>query len=344
MLTLVEVLNEKGWETVISWGDESVTEKAMKKFGIDIEGVKYLKRPWSEGILRRFETFARLRDYDLVFWLSDGSVPFLFGKKNIVHMQVPFHGVHGRSLLNLVKKKFISDFVVNSDFTKRIVDREYGINSKVVYPPVDVEEIEPKEKERAILYVGRFSNLMQRKGHEVAVEAFKLLCNSGENNYELWLAGGTEVGAGELLKELKQESRGYPIRFYEDASYKQLKLLYGKAMFFWSASGFGVDEGREPEKCEHFGISLVEAMAGGCVPLVVKKGGFREIIDDGVNGFFWEDIEELVKKTKKLINSTKKIDKLSSKAVERAEDFSKKRFVREFMEVIGNNGNSIVNQ
>ena len=43
----------------------------------------------------------------------------------------------------------------------------------------------------------------------------------------------------------------------------------------------GEDAERHPERFEHFGISVVEAMAAGAVPLVFGAAGPGEIVQDG---------------------------------------------------------------
>ena len=52
---------------------------------------------------------------------------------------------------------------------------------------------------------------------------------------------------------------------------------------------------------EHFGITTVEAMAHGCVPVVVRLGGQLEIVQDGVNGRLWGSLGELVAITRELM-------------------------------------------
>ena len=69
--------------------------------------------------------------------------------------------------------------------------------------------------------------------------------------------------------------------------------LLGKAAVFWHAMGFGEDQDANPLAMEHFGIATVEAMARGCVPVVIKRGGQPEIVRHGVDGFLWETLEEL---------------------------------------------------
>ena len=58
-----------------------------------------------------------------------------------------------------------------------------------------------------------------------------------------------------------------------NASNAQLKSLYQTAKIFWHAKGMDVDEHLHPDLTEHFGMTTVEAMAGGCVPVVINKGG-----------------------------------------------------------------------
>ncbi len=66
------------------------------------------------------------------------------------------------------------------------------------------------------------------------------------------------------------------------------------ASIFWSATGLGEDEERAPWAQEHFGMTTAEAMAGGCVPVVIDRAGQREIVREGVNGFRWSTPAELI--------------------------------------------------
>jgi glycosyltransferase involved in cell wall biosynthesis len=77
--------------------------------------------------------------------------------------------------------------------------------------------------------------------------------------------------------------------------------LLQSAKIYWHATGFAEDETTHPERMEHFGITTVEAMAAGCVPVVINKGGHPEIIQHGVNGFLWNTREELKQYTTVLI-------------------------------------------
>ena len=324
-MTVAEALLEKGWRVDIFWGNEEVKQKLIEKFSLEIERVNFvLYSPRTTNLLSRKKIES---SYDLLFYFSDGSVPFMFGKKNILHFQVPFKNVLKKSLKNTLKLKRIFAVVCNSYFTKKFVDKGLGIASKVIFPPVDVELLEPMTKKNVILSVGRFSQLLQGKRQDVLIDVFKEMINEKKiEDWKLILAGGSEIGSTEYLRELRQSSGGFPIEIVENPSFKELKKLYGEAKIFWTASGYGIDEEREPERVEHFGMSTVEAMAAGCVPIVMGKGGQKEIIENGKNGFLWQKKEELEKLTIEIIRNPAKLQKISRDAILRSKCFSKEVF------------------
>ena len=102
--------------------------------------------------------------------------------------------------------------------------------------------------------------------------------------------------------------------------------LYSQAKIFWHGTGYMVDEDKEPEKMEHFGITTVEAMSYGAVPVVINKGGQKETVKEGVNGFHWETEEECVEGTRKLIEDDNLRKKMAEKSVEMAKDYSIEKF------------------
>lgn len=336
-LTLVEWLASKGWQVEVFWEDESLKEKLCEKLNLDLKRVKFTpdKIFKHKNLLKKWQ---ESRNYDLLFFISDGSIPLMFGKKNILHFQVPFKNVNGENLWNKIKIKRIYHLVCNSFFTKRSIDKEFGIDSLVIYPPVAVETFKPLKKENIILSVGRFSQLMQAKRQDVLIHEFKRMMETDESGYlkgwKLILAGGTEVGGNSFVKKIRKLTEGYPIEILVNSSFKDLQSLYGKAKIFWSAAGFGFDEEKNPEKTEHFGITAVEAMAAGCVPVVIKKGGQKEIVEDKVSGFFWKTEENLAKLTLQLIKEEKLREKMALQSIKQSKKFSKERFCQEFEKLI----------
>lgn len=320
-LAFTEVLVKQGWEVDVEWKDPSVRERFKQRFGTNLDGINFVP------------DVKKGSGYDLCFWVSDGSIPLLHSRKNILLFQIPFHDVDGRTLFNKMKLFRINHTVCYSKFVKGVIDKEYGIESKVIYPPIETLKIKPKRKENIIVYAGRFSQLTQSKGQDVLVKAFKRF----EKKYPDWkliLAGGGGVGVGDYIDKLKKESEGHNIEVVESPNFNALLDIYGKAKIFWCAAGFGVNEKTSPERLEHFGMTTVEAMAGGAVPLVFNAGGQKEIVEDGVNGYHWNSINELLKKTAVLIKGKGNLRTVSAKARERAAFFSYDRFEKEILSLV----------
>lgn len=314
-ISFAKTLKEKGYEVFVQWKDSSIKEKLEKRFGISLSDINFIS------------DIKRGDGYDLCFWVSDGSIPALKARKNYLHFQVPFKDIKGKSLINKMKLFRINKIICNSEFTKKVIDKEYGVESMVIYPPVPVEELKPLKKEKLILFVGRFSQLKQSKRQDILIDGFKKFYNKGHEDWKLVLVGGTEVGVGDYLDKLKEKVIGFPIDFFDSPDFKSLKMLYGKAKFFWSASGFNVDEEKNPEMVEHFGITLVEAMSAGAIPIAFNAGGHKEIITNGIDGFLWNSVHELVNITSDLVDTdSSKLKLISTKAIKKASSFSELKF------------------
>ena len=312
--SFIKVLVEKGYSVDIEWKDKSIVKKVEDRFGIKLNNTKVV------GDIKRGD------GYDVCYWITDGSIPLLKSRNNVLLFQEPFKGVKGDSLMNRMKFIRINSSICYSDFVKKIIDEEYRIKSKVVPPAVDVERFKGKKKENVILYVGRFSTLKQSKNQDVLVKAFKKMCDDGLKGWRLILAGGVEVGVGDFVVELRELSEGYPVELVESPTLKNLESLYGKAKIFWSATGFGVDESKNPEKMEHFGITVVEAMSANCVPLAFNGGGHKEIVKNKFDGYLWSTKDELISETFRLIRKKDLLQEMSEKALKSSKRFGYEKF------------------
>lgn len=183
------------------------------------------------------------------------------------------------------------DFIANSAFTQGWLARRWHRPSDILYPPVELGRYDTARKERMILSIARF---IPEKGHAVLVDAFTALPPELAASWTLVLVGGSTDSPAERqhLDALRARSAGLRIDIRENASQPEVRELLETASIFWHAAGYGRLEDH-PEDAEHFGISIVEAMSSGAVPLVYADGGPREFID-GRNGTLWTTTEELV--------------------------------------------------
>jgi glycosyltransferase involved in cell wall biosynthesis len=215
-------------------------------------------------------------------------------------------------------------FLCNSEFTRSHIDRRLGVEATILPPPVDVPAGEPADKAREIVTVGRFFRGWHDKRHDVLIEAMRSLGDA-----HLHVAGGLDAndpGAAEHLASLRAAARGLPVTFHVDAPRDELRALYGRAALYWHAAGYGADPARHPERMEHFGITTVEAMVHGAVPLSFDGGGQSEIVDDGRTGVLWTEPDELVARSRELLADEPRRAELGTAAREAARTYSRERF------------------
>lgn len=337
MLTIAETFLEKDHEVVLFLGThlydldtKVLKEKVQKIHGIDLEKVMFARGPFGVGS-STLERYKVLKKFDLFFYLTDGSIFYTNAKKNILHFQVPFE-TFNNSFTNRIKLKSWQTTIFNSRFTKKIVEKKWPIkNGVVVYPPVTTGDLKPLKKENIIISVGRFHMATKSKKHEVMIDAFSRLVNEKKiKGWKLILAGGMEEGNELYIEELKSQTQGLAVEILVNISLSELHTLYGRSKIYWHAAGFGEDD---PKKHEHFGITTVESMAAGCVPVVINKGGQPEIVEEGC-GYVWDSIDDLLKGTKHLIDNEKIMEKMSQKAIERSKIFDKQHFKQALLDLV----------
>ncbi|HRJ41250.1 MAG TPA: glycosyltransferase [Caldilineaceae bacterium] len=216
----------------------------------------------------------------------------------------------------------------NSIFTQGWIKNYWSRSSDVVYPMVEVESFRPAAKEQMILSVGRFFVAAHNKKHLVMIQAFKKLVDDGLTGWALHLAGGVvdDPIHQRYLERVREAAQGYPIEIHANQPFAELVDLYSRSTIYWHAAGFGEDEEREPIKLEHFGVTTVEAMASGCVPVVIRKGGQTEIIEHGRTGFLWSQIEELREYTLRLIRDEALRQKMARNALADSQRFNRGHF------------------
>ncbi len=339
MMTIAQCL-AKGHKVSVFWDDKRGVNELLRRFSLDLSGVEFAKNIFSPkiGLIQRV---LETRKYDIIIVLSDGSIPFTLSKKTFIHFQQPVF-----TRLNL-KSKFklsrIAGIFCNSNFTKSFIDKTFNINSKILYPPIEIKKKNVK-KENVILHVGRFRvkdvtvsglPIGDYKKQAVMIKVFKKMIEDGLENWKFILAVSVQNEDQGEFEFLKREAEGYPIEFRINNTNNELWDYYSKAKIYWHASGFGEDLNRHPEYAEHFGISTVEAMGAGAVPVVINAGGQKEIVEDGASGFLWDTIEDLIRKTNELIENPSLWQKMSKDAEKRSEKFSGERFCKELEEIIG---------
>lgn len=329
VLTIAEHYRKKA-RVDLFWERASIKEAIFKRFNIDIDGVNLL--PFEK---KMFRNYYKTRQYDIFFYVTDGSLFLSNAKKSILIVQSPVHIPKINSIFDNIKLRTWPIILCYSHFMERIIEDRLKREAQVLYPPVDTKNFKPLQKENIILSTGRFFSHLHSKKQAFLVEVFSELYKSGIiNDWKLVFIGSVETSDYPYFKEIKAKTKGLAIEFLANASFDRLKDYCGKAKLFWLATGYGENLEINPDRAEHFGIASIEAMAAGCVPLVFKGGGQTEIVVNNQNGYFFETKQELISRSLEMIKNDRKRIKIAQNARLRSSMFSNANFIARLNEII----------
>lgn len=197
-------------------------------------------------------------------------------------------------------------FLHNSEFTKKWALKYWKEHDfELVYPVLQFsgETSRSFEKSNLILNVGRFTNRGHAKNQDFIIKAFISSFDKRINDNKLIFCGSLDYSSAidvDYFEQLKLLSAGYPIEFYPNCSKEFLSETYNKSKFYIHAAGLGFVCDENPEKMEHFGIAVFEAIASGCFPIVYQYGGPAEMCNSMNLGRTFDNFENLVSLIDKL--------------------------------------------
>jgi len=216
--------------------------------------------------------------------------------------------LHNLRIWDKLSSGRVTQYIANSQYVKNRIQKYYRKDAVVIYPPVDVEKIQPKTEHAEYFLV--VSRLTPYKRIDLAIEA----CN--DLRLPLII-----IGEGEDMARLKKLA-GFRVEFLGWQS-EQSKIEYlrnARALIF-------------PGE-EDFGIVPVEAMAAGKPVIAYRKGGTLETVMDGKTGIFFDQptVPALINAMRQFLT---KEDSFNSDFIHRhAQQFSKERFKNEMVKLI----------
>lgn len=220
-----------------------------------------------------------------------------------------------------------SDYIIYiSEASKKSFENNFKIytKGKVIYNGIAeefYENVPTRNVEKnfdKIIYIGRLNKV---KGVHLLIEAVERLVKGNKNVFL------TVVGDGEEKEKLEKMIIDYGIENNVKFLGRRddvIDILDKNDIFVYPSTW---EEG--------FGISVVEAMARGCISITFKKGGLVEIIQDGVNGFIVDNVnsERLAEKIDYAINNKEK-RKIVDNALESARAYSINTTIVKFESII----------
>lgn len=229
---------------------------------------------WSKGIVTKLHTKHLAYIHSPMRYVWDENVAYVkdAGEKN---------GFIVRSVLSYLR---VWDYqaaqrpdvlIANSAYTQKRIKKYYRRESDVIYPPAIVQtndlathdsdqhqtEGKRREENQHFLIVSRLSPY---KNTELAVE----VCNK----LKLPLV---VIGEGKEYEKLKGLA-GSTVRIIGYKSDEEIERYYENARAFLFL-------------CEDdFGLTMVEALAHGVPVIALRRGGAKEIVEEGITGEFFD--------------------------------------------------------
>lgn len=283
------------------------------------------------GILKNIKMFFK-QDYDYVF---DFTNALSYNKQNYFnYIHFPEYIVEERGKYNKgiwwfyylpkrllnpksrrVIKNFKIDFACNSKYTAKRVYETVGRRIKVIYPPCDIDKFKNNNKKiKQIISIGGFT------GEKNQLMQIELARSFPEINFEIC---GSATRNPIYLSKVQNRSKDLRNVFlYPDVPFDMLRDKLTHSLIFLHTS-----EG------EPFGISTVEAISAGCIPLVHNSGGQKEVVP--FRELRFNNQNEAIKKIENILNMTpKELNSYRIKLKEHIKQFDVKIFKKKLLDYV----------
>ena len=203
-----------------------------------------------------------------------------------------------------------------SDFTRGFVAKKWERDSKTVYPPCPVEDYSEftnvKSRENLVVTIGR---IVPEKRFHLFIELARIVPKTR------FVAIGSLSDETSVYYDQLKKSAPENVSFVL-SPLRKVRDILGRAMAYVHCA-----------ENEHFGITIVEAMAAGCVPIVHDSGGPKEIVTSDV-GFRWSNLSVAARQIVMLAENDSLRRELSAAASLRARQFRPEVFESEMTRIL----------
>lgn len=211
-----------------------------------------------------YKTF-NLKKFDVVISISSRCARFINPKKEFKHIGIVINPrkLFTKERLFEKEKKALENMdqiLTISNFEKSQLKKIYGIDSDVIYPPIEINDFKPKK----VLH--NKENWFLSKA-DVPISSLRLLIKAAvEAQTPLKIIGDTQQGVDEeeLIKKLK--ARGF-VKFLGKTSKKEKVDLMQRCRAYI-----------HPVKGTKFSKEIIEANGAGSAVIMYKKNPFVEYI------------------------------------------------------------------
>jgi glycosyltransferase involved in cell wall biosynthesis len=344
---IVNELVERGYEVVLFVSDEINQVKMKERMGAEVSNraTAILKRSMLKprGLMDLYQSgyylLALKMKCDLIIdtysdyifpWCDVSYVHYPYINNDTFKQNFPYlrkrRGIE--NAFNMPYVLFAKGFkqrsrliLANSRFTSRAIMESLGLKSQVLYPPISQRFFEKDEsdsdlnaeREDLVITIGR---VHKGKGLETIPQIASMVRNKNVKFLIIGFAHSESAVEG-INREIRKFGVSENVILKLDVSQGEMKSLLRKAKVYL-----------HPPILEHFGISIAEAMASGCIPVVYDNGGAKEFVPDE---FRYSGLSDAAEKTASAIDNwnpskAKLMDSI-------AEQFSETNYRKNFMRI-----------
>lgn len=207
--------------------------------------------------------------------------------------------------------------IANSQYTADRVQKSYGIDSEVIFPPVitQIDALPWEEKENAFLCSGR---IVQPKQTHRVIEILKAIRQRG---FEVSLhitGGGGGVYQQAYLTQVEKlvDQNSDWITLHQNLPYDEYLKVVARCRY-------GIHYKPEP-----FGISIAEMLKANMLPFVRSKGGQMEIVGAEHEALLFKKQKDAVEKISAVLGDTALQESLRASLQARKALFSTEHFMK----------------
>lgn len=322
--------------------DHNVTLYTFSKPKISLKKIKIkTSLPFSIpffGLYQRAmesKLIKKAKDEDILIQASGGlNIPKNINQKIIVYCHSDFTNdlknpatkykgiwsVYYKSYYRMIKK-FTENMldsrihlISNSQYVHDSIKQNFGKDSTIIYPPVDLSEFSSVDKENRIISIGRFS---EEKNLNFGINVMN------DSNYDYDIIGNTKTKSNLLYyKKLLKLKKNSKIQLLKNISRKNLVNHLNSAKIYFHCSN------------ETFGITVVESIAAGCIPIVPNNSAHVETVPFDELRYIPNDIIDAKIKLKNALDG--KYDQIQKQLFEKIQIYEKNNFKNSINNYINN--------
>jgi glycosyltransferase involved in cell wall biosynthesis len=346
-VSIVNALAEYGHKVILFTSDIIDQEKIKKTFGIQISPLVRTIETSSvvaeRSPLDVYQTAVRLFALNMKCDISiDTYSNYVFPWTNVCYIHFPYINtfLFKQHFPYLGKRKgcfkdalsfpyifFEKNFqsydrkliFANSHFTSKAIEESLGASAKVLYPPIsttffqkDRQILDADLREDLVITIGRIA---PDKRMETILQIARMVHGKKVKFIMIGFAHD-ESTLRSINAQIKSFNLQGRVTVLTDITRERMMNIVGKARVYL-----------HPLTGEHFGISIAEAMAMGCVPVVFDEGGAREFVPPE---YRYKTLQEAAEKTEVALE--KWTSNEARKMTEIVEQFSESNFSRNFLE------------